>query len=93
MTVALVSIVFNLSDEKTMQFGYFFKLPSYLFYEVLNLKTENANLIEKVILGISAYLFNVVMYAPVFYSIFTILPKRKPKIKVSEFPPEPPQFN
>ena len=92
MTIVIIQIVFNISDEKILPFSYFLRLPSYIFYEVLNLTEDNVSLVDGIILVTTAFLFNVVMYSPIFYLLSLLLPKRKSKIEVSEFPPDPPQF-
>ncbi len=90
--IIIIKVVFDIGDETTKPFAIPMRLPSYLYYDVLNLQNNDDNVLEGVFLVSLAIVFNVVMYAPIFYLVLTLFSKRNPKVEKSEFPPEPPNF-
>jgi uncharacterized membrane protein len=93
ITIVIVQIIFGFSDEAIKPFAIPIRLPSYIYYNVLHLQSNNDNELESIFFVIAAFLFNVVMYAPIFYLLFTLISKRKSKVEPSKLPPEPPIFN
>lgn len=89
----IIQLIFDLSEEVIELLAIPLRLPSYIYYNVLHLQDTNNSYLEEFLWIVSAYIFNIVMYAPIFYLLLTLIPKRKPKVEPSELPPEPPIFN
>ncbi len=91
--VLIIQLTLDLSDQTIKPFATPLRLPSYLYYDVFHLKDNDENLLEAIILVSTAFLFNVVMYSPFFYLVFTLFSRFRPKQKEeTQLPPLPPTF-
>ena len=85
---------FGVSEEKTYYLTFPVRIPSFIYFNILNLQEPTTELAAVPII-IAALLFNVILYSSIFYLVLTLLARfrRKPKIEGIENPPEPPIFN
>ncbi|CAN5792956.1 hypothetical protein BH20ACI4_BH20ACI4_10740 [soil metagenome] len=96
--VFYITIVFFLeigniiTEETSHKLAILFRLPSYIYYNLLQLKSNDENLIESIVWVSTAILINIIMYASVIYLILIFVAGKVKKNNFSPEPPNPPLF-